>query len=166
MNILVNQEQIRERVSQLAQQISTDYAGLTLDVICLINSASMFSADLVRELSIPARLHFLGFNSYPNGNASGEVRITHDVNEPLFERHVLVIEGIVVSGRTPRFVLDMLSLRKPASLALCALGVKASQLAVDLPLKYTAFELGAEIATGYGVGSGTEKVLMSLVEKK
>jgi hypoxanthine phosphoribosyltransferase len=165
MNIIITEEQIIERVNQLASEISIDYAGLTLDIVCLINSASIFTADLARKLSIPARLHFLGFNSYPNGNASGEVRITHDVNEPLFDRHVLVMEGIVVSGRTPRYVLDMLRLRQPASLALCALGIKPSQLAVELPLKYVGFELGQEIATGYGVGSGTEKILTSLVEK-
>lgn len=165
MKELISQEQIQQRVSELASQISKDYAGLTLDIVCLINSASLFCADLIQQLTIPARLHFLAFSSYPNGNNSGEVRLTLDVNEPLFERHVLVIEAIVVSGRTPRYVLDLLALRQPASLGMCALGVKPAQLSVDLPLKYVAFELGAEVAVGYGIGSGTEKLLPSLVDK-
>jgi hypoxanthine phosphoribosyltransferase len=77
---------------------------------------------------------------------------------------VLVVEGIVISGRTPRYVLDILTLRQPASLAMCALGMKPAQLSVELPLKYVAFELGPEIAVGYGVGSGLEKTLPHLVE--
>ncbi|KTD24326.1 Hypoxanthine phosphoribosyltransferase [Legionella lansingensis] len=163
MRVLFTEEQIKERVNCLAEQINADYAGLTLDVICLVNSASMFCADLVRQFTVPSRLHFLSFNSYANGNASGEVRIIQDINEPLYARNVLVVEGIVVSGRTPRYILDMLRLRQPQSLAMCALGVKPAQLSVDLPLKYVAFELGSEIATGYGIGSGIEKVHPHLV---
>lgn len=165
MSILVPEEKIQQRVDELAKLISADYEGKTLDVICLINSASLFCADLVRKLSIPTRLHFLGFSSYSKGTHSGEVRITQDINEPMFARHVLVVEGIVVSGRTPRYVLDLIDLRQPQSLAMCALGVKPAQLCVDLPLKYVAFDLGSEIAIGYGVGSGPAKVLGSLVEE-
>ena len=164
MRELIPEQQIQQRVGELAKQISTDYEGKTLDVICLINSASLFCADLVRQLTIPTRLHFLGFSSYPTASLSGEVRITQDINEPLFGRHVLVVEGIIVSGRTPRYVLDLIGLRQPESLSMCALGVKPAQLSVDLPLKYIAFELGSEIAMGYGIGSGTQKVLRSLVE--
>jgi hypoxanthine phosphoribosyltransferase len=164
MRELISEQQIQQRVDELAKQISADYEGNTLDVVCLINSASLFCADLVRKLTIPTRLHFLGFSSYSNGTRSGEVRITQDINEPLFSRHILVIEGIVVSGRTPRYVLDLIGLRQPESLTMCALGIKPSQLAVDLPLKYVAFELGSEVAVGYGIGSGLEKVLGSLVQ--
>lgn len=163
MQELVTAEKIEQRVRDLTNQINKDYTGLTLDIVCLVNSASFFCVDLIKNLRIPSRLHHMAFTSYPIGNESGEVRITLDVNEPLFGRHVLVVEGIVVSGRTPRYVLDSINLRQPASLALCALGVKASQLAVTLPLKYVAFELGPEIATGYGIGSGCEKTLANLI---
>lgn len=164
MKVLKDTQLIQQRIGDLAHQINTDYAGLTLDVVCLVNSASFFCTDLVRQLTIPARLHFLAFTSYASGNVTGEVRITQDVSEPLFARHVLVVEAIVVSGRTPRYVLDMLNLRQPASIALCALGVKPAQLTVDLPLRYVAFELSTEVAVGFGVGSGLQKVHPCLIE--
>lgn len=154
---LVSEEEIRRRIDDLAREISADYAGRSIDVVCLINGGNMFCADLVRRLTIPARLHLLGFSSYSQGNDTGEIRVTLDVNEPLHGRHVLVVEGIIVSGRTPRFVMDMLRLRQPASLELCALGTKRARLSVDLSVKYCAFEFGEEMVVGYGVGSGLEK---------
>jgi hypoxanthine phosphoribosyltransferase len=161
--LLFSEAQIGERVAELAAQISNDYQGKAVDVICLVNSASIFCADLVRKLTLPSRVHFMSFASYPQGNATGEVRITLDIAEPLYGRDVIVVEGIVVSGRTPQYVLDVLKLRQPSSLTLCALGRKSAQSVVDLPLKYVAFELGDEIAVGYGVGSGSEKALPHLV---
>ena len=158
-NMLRSQQEIEERLSALARQIDADYAGRTLDVVCLVNSASVFWADLGRLLSVPVRVHPLAFSSYAAGNSSGEVRLTLDVSEPLQNRHVLIVEGIVVSGRTPRYVCDLLRLRQPASLAMCVLGVKRHALAVELPPLYAAFELGSEIVVGYGVGEGPEKTL-------
>lgn len=163
--IIASEAHIRQRIDELAQQINADYLGHTLDVVCLINGASAFCADLVRKLTMPVRIHSLGFSSYPQGNTTGEICITSDIREPLNGKHVLVMEGIIISGRTPRYILDMLNLRRPASLALCALGMKPAQLSVELPLKYIGFELGSEIAVGYGVGSENEKVISHLVEK-
>ncbi len=149
--------QIQQRVAELAEIISADYRDKTIDVICLVNSASIFCADLVRHLTAPVRLHLMSFVNYSQGGPRGEVRITLDVAEPLHGREVLVVEGIVVSGRTPKYVLDVIGQRQPASVTLCALGRKPSQLVVDLPLKYVAFDLGEEVAVGYGVGSSEQK---------
>jgi len=162
--IIFTEDQINLRIKELAGQISLDYAGKTLDVVCLINSALFFCTKLVSQLTIPTRIHSLGFTSYPNGNVTGEVRITLDIPEPLFDRHILIIEGIVVTGRTPRYITEMLSLRKPASISLCALGVKTSLLTENLPLKYAAFELDNHVAAGFGVGSGSEKTLQFLYD--
>jgi hypoxanthine phosphoribosyltransferase len=163
-NVLVSQARIQTRVSELAQKITHDYQGRQLDIVCLINGGSTFCADLVRQIGVPIRQHYLGFTSYAHAKPTGEVRVLLDVAEPLYERHVLIVEGIVISGRTPRYIVDMLSLRKPASLALCALATKPAALAVELPLAYTAFELGSEIAVGYGVGDVVERALPALVE--
>lgn len=162
---LFSREKIDERLQALARQIDADYAGKTVDVVYLLNGASVFAADLVRHLTVPIRLFPLGFSSYPAANPSGEVRITLDVVEPLHGRHVLVVEGIVVSGRTPKYVTDMLRLRQPASLALCALGVKPKVLAVDLSVAYHAFSFGSEVVVGYGVGEGAEKGLPYLAAR-
>jgi hypoxanthine phosphoribosyltransferase len=165
-NILVSEQELRRRVAELAEEISGDYREQPIDIVCLINSASIFCSDLVRQLTVSNRLHFMGFSSYAKGTASGEIRITLDVTEPLRDRHVILVEGIVVSGRTPRYIVEILRHREPASIALCALGSKRGQLSVDLPLQYVAFELGSEIAVGYGVGSGTDKSSPYLFEAK
>ena len=156
---------IAGRITALAGELRRDYAGRTIDVVCLLGGASVFCADLVRQVDGPLRLHPFGFTSYPAASPSGEVRVTLDVAEPLHGRHVLIVEGIVVSGRTPKYVMDLLRLRQPASLALCALGVKRQALAVELQIAYAAFEFGNEIVVGYGVGEGSEKALPFLASR-
>jgi hypoxanthine phosphoribosyltransferase len=162
--VLITRGNIQQRVQELAKKINNDYSGKTLDIVCFVNSASFFCIDLIRELTIPTRLHYLSFTSYSTGNNVGEVKINLDVNEPLYGRDILVVEGIVVSGRTPKYVLDIFQQRKPASLNMCALGIKPKLLAVSLPLKYVAFELGSEIAVGYGIGNESQKTSPHLVE--
>jgi hypoxanthine phosphoribosyltransferase len=163
--IIVAEEQLAARVRQLGAQISRDYAGRELDVVCLINGASTFNADLVRHIGVPIRQHYLGFSPYSKGNPSGEVRVTLDVAEPLQGRHVLVVEGIVISGRTPAYVMEMLKLRGPASIEMCALGIKPKTLSVNFAIRYAGFELGPEFAVGYGIGHGPERSLPYLMEE-
>ena len=163
-NILITEDQVKERVREIAKQINADYAGKTLDIICLMNSALLFTTDLIKHITIPTRLHLLGFNTYPDGNETGEVRITLDVAEPMFNRDVLVIEGIIISGNTPHYILELIRRRRPNTLALCAIGFKPHLLTNELPLNYVGFKLGNEIVIGYGVGSGPTKTLACLCE--
>ncbi len=164
-NILISEGDIKTKISEIAEEISLDYDGKEIDIICVMNGASFFAIDLVRKLTIPSRLHFLGFSSYEKANLTGEVRITHDVKEPLSGRHLLVIEGVVVSGRTPKFILEYLKLRKPDSIEYCALGIKPKSLTVDLDVKYYGFDFEPErIVGGYGIGDGTSKTLPYLIE--
>ena len=156
---LISRQAIEERVRNLAESINRDYADRTIDIIYVISGSSVFCADLARNLKVPVRLHPMSFSAYPGASPSGEVRMNLDVAEPLHGRHIMLLEGIIVSGRTPKFVLDSLRLRQPASLALCALGVKRGALAVDLTVNYSGFELGPEIIVGYGVGEGAEKII-------
>ncbi len=162
-SILFSEEILRGKIVELGRRITADYADREIDLVCLINGASTFCADLVRHIGVPVRQHYLGFTSYPEIPKSGEVRITLDIAEPLQGRHVLVLEGIVVSGRTPKYIVEMLKLRQPASIALCALATKPAVLAVDLPVQYSAFQLTSEIAVGYGVGKGAERALPNLM---
>jgi hypoxanthine phosphoribosyltransferase len=163
--ILVSEAQLKSRVRELGTRISQDYDGRELDVVCLINGASTFNADLVRHIDVPIRQHYLGFSSYSKGNSSGEVRVTLDVAEPLHGRHVLVVEGIVISGRTPAYVMEMLKLRGPASIEMCALGFKPMTLSAKFAIRYAGFELGPEFAVGYGIGHGPERSLPYLTEE-
>jgi hypoxanthine phosphoribosyltransferase len=156
---LVSKQEIGERVTNLAESINRDYADRALDIVYALGGSSIFCADLVRCLTVPVRLHPIAFSAYPGASPSGEVRMNLDVAEPLHGRHVMLLEGIIVSGRTPRFVMDCLRLRQPASLALCALGVKRAALAVEIVIAYAGFEFGPELVVGYGVGEGAEKAI-------
>jgi hypoxanthine phosphoribosyltransferase len=163
MKVLVDANRLGLRIAELGAQITRDYEGREIDVVCLINGASMFCADLVRSIARPVRVHALAFTSYAGGPQSGEVRVTLDVAEPLMGRHVLLVEGVVVSGRTPLYLMEALKLRRPASLALCALGVKPKARAVEIEVAYSGFEFGADVAAGYGMGSGPERALAQIV---
>ncbi|MDO9487716.1 MAG: phosphoribosyltransferase family protein [Sphingomonadaceae bacterium] len=162
--LLHDKQSLHTHVAGLAARISSDYADREIDLICLLNGASAFAVDLMRLITVPVRLHQLGFTSYANAPKSGEIRVTLDVAEPLEGRHVLVAEGIVVSGRTPAYVMNLLRLRQPATLEMCAIGVKPRQLAVDLQVRYAMFELGDEMAAGYGIGKGPERASPDLID--
>ena len=162
--VLVPAEELQKRVEKLAQQINSDYQGLEIDIVCLSNGATIFTADLCRMITLPLRLHLMAFNPYPNSPASGEVRLTLDLKEPLQDRHVLVTEGIIISGRTPLYMINQLRLRQPASIELCAIGMKPKQLAVDLSVKYKIFEFDREWVTGFGIGNGPEKAAGFLID--
>ena len=164
--ILVSADKIRERLQALAQQINLDYNGREIDLVCLTNSAMTFTADLVRLIEVPVRLHLIAFNSYAPPPKSGEVRLTLDIDEPLENWHILVVEGMVISGRTPFYLMNMLRLRQPASLELCAIGLKTKQLAVDLRVRYHLFDFDHEWVAGYGIGYGTEKASTALLNMK
>lgn len=161
---IVSEARIAERVAELGELISRDYAGRELDLVYAVNGASVFAADLARCLNVPARLHPLGFSSYPKAGPSGELRITLDVGEPLAGRHVLLLEGILVSGRTPAYLFEILRLRQPATLAAGALGAKRHLMTANLAVTYVAFEFGDEMVVGYGVGAGGEKTLPYLAD--
>jgi hypoxanthine phosphoribosyltransferase len=164
--IIASASEIAGRIKTIANQIDVDYRGKKVDIVCLTNSAMFFCSDLVRELKSPIELHLLSFENYKGENKNGEVKLTLDVNSSLMNRHVIVVEGIVVSGRTPNYIVTMLSGRSPASISLCALGAKRKMMTENIPLKYCAFELGEEIAVGYGVGNNEQKCLPYLAALK
>ena len=166
-NVVISGEQLETRVQQIAEQISADYQGKEIDFVCLVNSGTFFCVDLVRKLTVPARLHFLGFTSYSQANKTGEVKIQLDVSEVMEGKNIIIMEGIVVSGRTPKYILDSLKLRNPASIEYCAIGTKSKILAVELSVKYAAFEFEPDVmVAGYGIGKGFEKTLPYLVSSK
>ena len=161
--ILHNAININNRVAEIAYEINRDYLGREIELVCLTNAALIFTSDLIRLLDVPIRLHTLAFTSYAKTSTSGEVRLTQDISEPLQGRHVLVIEGMVISGRTPLYLMNFLRLRQPGSLELCAIGSKPMELAVALPIKYRMFEFKKEWVMGYGIGKGPERALPYLI---
>lgn len=161
--IICKDSVIKNRVEEIAKQINSDYHGKELIIICLSNSATMFTSDLVRLINIPISLQLISFTSYSSRPKSGEVQITLDVKEPLENRHVLLVEGMIISGRTPLYIKNILKMRCPLSIEICAIGQKIQSKQVDLDIKYCLFNFHDELIEGYGIGNGFEKVSKHLL---
>jgi len=150
--VLLTEEQIAGKVAELAAAISRDYRGLELLLVGVLNGAIVFAADLMRSLSIPAELDLIGVSSYGDGTvSSGECELTKDVDRALEERHVLVVEDIVDTGRTVAAVTECLKRRGAASVKTCALLDKPSRREVDFQPDYIGFEIPNKFVVGYGL---------------
>lgn len=165
LTVLHSEEHIKLRVKELADKINLDYKGTTLSIVYMLNGASIFAAELIKHLTMEIQLYPFGFSSYEAATLSGEVKITLDVPDALQGRNVLIIEGIIVSGRTPNYLMQMFALRNPSTLEMCAIGMKPEKLSVDLKVKYLGFKFGSEIVVGFGVGESSEKKLPYLAKK-
>ncbi len=148
--VLINADEIQKRVQELADQISNDYRGQRLYMVGILKGAFIFMADLTRALSIPHIVDFMALSSYGKSTESGAVRILMDLREPIENQHVLIIEDIVDTGHTLKYLHQVLQGRSPASLRTCALVRKERNL-VDTPLDYLGFEIPDVWVVGYGL---------------
>ena len=150
--VLISEEQIRRRVKELGQEISEDYRGQELTVICILKGSFIFFADLIREIDVPLSCEFMGLSSYGSKVvSSGEVKLTLDLTEPLACKNVLIIEDIVDSGLTMQYLYNTLMSRRPASVKVCSLLLKPESLKCDVAVNYIGFKLGSEFVIGYGL---------------
>jgi hypoxanthine phosphoribosyltransferase len=150
--ILVQPDDLGHRVTQLAEEISRDYEGRELLLVGVLKGAVFFLSDLMRQLEIPCEVDFMAVSSYGSSTeSSGVVRILKDLDTPIDGRHVLVVEDIVDSGLTLKYLLRTLSARNPASLEVCALLEKPERRKVDLQIRYTGFEIPNRFVIGYGL---------------
>jgi hypoxanthine phosphoribosyltransferase len=154
--VLITEEAISERVSALARQISSDYAGVDeLYLLGVLRGSFIFLSDLSRRLTIPRRVDFIALSSYQDDSTTaGAVRLIMDVRVPLEGHHVLVVEDIVDTGYTLRTILDLLRFRGAASVKLCALLDKAARREVAVPIDYRGFEIDDVFVVGYGLDYG------------
>jgi hypoxanthine phosphoribosyltransferase len=150
--ILVQPDQLKRRVRELGEQISTDYEDRNPLLIGVLKGAIFFLSDLMREISCPCELDFMAISSYGSSTASsGVVRILKDLDAPIEGRHVLIVEDIVDSGLTLHYLMRNLTARKPASLEVCALLTKPERRKIDLPTRYLGFEIPDRFVIGYGL---------------
>jgi hypoxanthine phosphoribosyltransferase len=151
-SILFNEEQIESRVRELGEVISRDYSGKNPVVIGILKGSLIFMADLIRRLTIPLSIDYVAVSSYGRStDSSGVVRIVKDLDEPIEGRHVLVVEDIVDTGLTLRYLLDNLQSRGPLSIAVCVFLDKPSRRKVDIVPDYCGFEIPDEFVVGYGL---------------
>lgn len=150
--VLVSEDRIRDRVSEIAGQISADYAGVeNLYIVGILKGAFIFLADLARELSIPHSVDFMAVSSYgKQGATSGEVRLVMDLREPVTDKHVLIVEDIIDTGQTLTYLLKTLNGRRPASLKTCVL-VRKDRKSLDVAVDYLGFEIPDVWVVGYGL---------------
>jgi hypoxanthine phosphoribosyltransferase len=150
--VLVTTEDLERRVAELGAEISRDYADRDLLLIGVLKGAVPFLADLMRELTIDCEVDFMAVSSYGSAtDSSGVVRILKDLDAAIEGRDVLLVEDIIDSGLTLHYLLKNLHARNPASLEVCALLEKPERRRVDLPIRYTGFEIPNRFAIGYGL---------------
>jgi hypoxanthine phosphoribosyltransferase len=155
--ILVQRDELAHKVRQLGEQITADYEGKELFLIGVLKGAVFFLSDLMRHIDVPCEVDFMAVSSYGSETeSSGVVRILKDLDAPIEGRDVVIVEDIVDSGLTLQYLLRTLKARGPASLEVCALLTKPERRKVDLPIKYTGFEIPNRFAIGYGLDHGEQ----------
>ena len=152
LQVLIEEDEIAARVSELSKQISLDYHDKTVHLICVLKGAYTFLADLARAIEVPVTVDFLAVSSYGRGTrTSGEVRLTKDLDASLEGKDVIVVEDIVDTGLTLSCLLKLLRSRRPASLKVAAFLSKLSRKELDVPLDYVGFEIPDRFVVGYGL---------------
>lgn len=151
--VLISEEDIQERVAELALQVSEDYADKgEIVLVGVLKGSFIFLADLSRKLSIPRRIEFIAVSSYGRGSKStGAVRLVMDVRGSVVGKHVLIVEDIVDTGHTLAYLIGMLKSHRPASVRTCTLLHKADAAEVDVEIDYVGFGIGNEWVVGYGL---------------
>ena len=154
-DILITEEQIRQRTRELGQEISRDYAGRDLHLICVLKGGIVFLVDLMRALTIPLSVDFMATSSYGAATeSSGVVRILKDLDNPIAGRHVLIVEDIIDTGHTLDYLTRILRARDPASLRICTLLNKPDRREVQISIDYVGFNIPNKFVVGYGLDFG------------
>lgn len=151
--VLIPEQELQAKIQELGEEISQDYAGLDLHMICILRGGVLFLTDLMRAITIPHSIDFMAISSYGVGarQASGQIRLTMDLRDDIQGRNVLLVEDIVDSGHTLSSVLGLLATRKPASLKVCTLLDKAERRETEVPLDYVGFVIPNKFVFGYGL---------------
>lgn len=152
VKVLLSEEEVDARIREMGEQISKDYEGKEIHLVCVLKGGTFFMCELAKRITVPVSLDFMAVSSYGSGTkSSGVIKIVKDLDEPLMGKDVIVIEDIIDSGRTLSHLLKMLQERKPASLRLCTLLDKPERRVVDVDIDYTGFQIPDEFIVGYGL---------------
>ena len=152
IRVLVSEEDVDRRIEELGKQISEDYAGKQVHLICVLKGGVFFLCELAKRITIPVSLDFMSVGNYGDGTqSSGIVKITKDLDESLEGKEVLVVEDIIDSGNTLYYLLDVLKKRGPKSMHLCTLLDKPDRREKDVKVDYVGFEIPDEFVVGYGL---------------
>ena len=152
IKVLISEQDVDARIAELGKQISEDYAGKQVHLICILKGSVFFTCELAKRITVPVSLDFMSVSSYGDGTqSSGIVKIAKDLDETLEGKDVIVIEDIIDSGRTLSYLLDVLAKRNPSSLKLCTLLDKPDRRVTEVKVDYVGFEIPDEFVVGYGL---------------
>ncbi len=153
IRVLLTEEEVNQRISEVAAEINRDYAGRQVHLICILKGGVFFTCELAKRLNMPVSLDFMSVSSYGGGTeSSGVVRIVKDLDEPLEGKDVLIVEDIIDSGRTLAYLIEILKQRSPKNIELCTLLDKPERrVKKQVQVKYTCFTIPDEFVVGYGL---------------
>lgn len=153
IRVLLSEDEVNKRISEVAAQISRDYQGKEIHLICILKGGVFFTCELAKRLELPVTLDFMSVSSYGNDTkSSGVVRIVKDLDEPLAGKDVLIVEDIIDSGRTLSYLIEVLKQRGPESIRLCTLLDKPERrVKKQVTVDYTCFTILDEFVVGYGL---------------
>lgn len=152
ISVLLTEEQIDKRIAEIAEEISRDYEGEEIFLVCTLKGATFFACELAKRITIPTAIDFMSVSSYGNSTvSSGKIVMKKDLEESIVGKNVIVVEDIVDTGRTLSYLMDNLKQRGPKSLKLCSLLDKPDRRVIDIKADYTGFEIPDLFVVGYGL---------------
>ena len=152
VKVLLTEEEVDKRIRELGEQISKDYEGEEIHLVCVLRGSVFFPCELAKRITVPVSIDFMSASSYGSDTiSSGKIKIVKDLEDSLMEKNVIVVEDIVDTGRTLSYLLKMLSERKPKSLRLCTLLDKPDRRVAEVDVDYTGFQIPDEFVVGYGL---------------
>ena len=152
VDVLLSEEEVNARIREMGEQISKEYSGKNIHLVCILKGGSFFMCELAKRITVPISIDFMSVSSYGSSTeSSGVVKIIKDLDEPLEGRNVLVVEDIVDTGRTISYLMELLKGRGAADVKLCTLLDKPERRVVDVKADYTGFQIPDEFVVGYGM---------------
>ena len=152
IEVMISEEEVNRRIRELGEQISRDYAGRQIHLICVLRGGSFFMCELAKRITVPVSIDFMSVSSYGAGTvSSGNIKIIKDLDDSIAGKDVIVVEDIIDSGRTLSHLLELLKSRNPESLKLCTLLDKPDRRVVEVDVDYTCFQVPDLFVVGYGL---------------
>ena len=152
IRVMIPEDEVDAKIQELGKKISEDFAGQEVHLICILKGSVFFVCELAKRITVPVTLDFMQVSSYgAETKSSGVVRLSKDLDEPLNDKNVIIVEDIIDSGRTLSHLVKLLGQRRPKTMTLCTLLDKPSRRVVDVEVKYTGFQIPDEFVVGYGL---------------
>ncbi|WP_167955312.1 hypoxanthine phosphoribosyltransferase [Anaerosporobacter faecicola] len=152
IRVLLSEEEVDKKIRELGAQISKDYAGKSIHLICVLKGGVFITCELAKRITVPVTMDFMSVSSYGDGTeSSGRVKIVKDLDEAIEGKEVLIVEDIIDSGRTLSYLIELLESRKPNSIRLCTLLDKPERRVTDVKVDYVGFNIPDEFVIGYGL---------------